>query len=197
MTEPPSPESERPFLVRKARAGDPDAFERLAAAYRDRMYRWALVRTGDEDDAEDAAQEALVRLHRGLRNFAGSSRFETWLYSVVRSAVADVQRRRARSGGLKDKYAVMGGAPATAEPPPVIEEIETARLSALVRAFLKELPARQREAMDLVDLQGVEQAEAAARLGVSPATLRTHLFRARRATRSRLVDAATDTEETG
>lgn len=196
MTESPSPESELPFLVRKARAGDPQAFERLATAYRDRMYRWALVRTGDEDDAEDAAQEALVRLHRGLRKFAGSSRFETWLYSVVRSAVADVQRRRARSGGLKDRYAASGAVPTTAEPAQVIEEIETERLAALVREFLKELPARQREALDLVDLQGVGQAEAAARLGVSPATLRTHLFRARRATRSRLVDGAPDTEET-
>ena len=66
MTEPRNPEADLARLIRQARGGDASAFERLAGAYRDRIYRWALVRTGDEDDAEDATQEALVRLHRGL-----------------------------------------------------------------------------------------------------------------------------------
>jgi len=195
VTEPLNPETDLPFLIRRARAGDPVAFEALAGAYRDRIYRWALVRTGDEDDAEDATQEALVRLHRGLRRFSGGARFETWLYSVVRSATADVQRRRARGLRLKDRYAVWGASPAVTDTPQLVERLETRRLVGLVKTFVEELPARQREAMDLVDLQGIGQAEAAARLGVSPATLRTHLFRARRAMRTRLLETVPGIKE--
>jgi RNA polymerase sigma-70 factor (ECF subfamily) len=196
VTEPRSPETELPFLIRQARAGDPSAFERLAGSYRDRIYRWALVRTGDEDDAEDATQEALVRLHRGLEKFDGRSRFETWLYSVVRSATADVQRRKAKSLRLRARFATWGSPETAADPLPVVDGLEVRRIGALVKVFLEALPARQREAMDLVDLQGVGQAEAAERLGVSPATLRTHLFRARRAIRARLLAAEPGIEET-
>jgi RNA polymerase sigma-70 factor (ECF subfamily) len=197
VTEPRNPETELLFLIRRARAGDSQAFETLATAYRDRIYRWALVRTGDLDDAEDATQEALVRLHRGLRKFSGKARFETWLYSVVRNAAAEVQRRAARSRRLNDRYAVQGALPSTTAPPRVVEGLETRRIEGLVKRFLQELPARQREAMDLVDLQGLGQAEAATRLGIRSATLRTHLFRARRAMRNRLLETVPGIEETG
>ena len=160
------------------------------------MYRWALVRTGDEDDAEDATQEALVRLFRGLGKFGGKAHFETWLFSVVRSAVADVQRNRARILRLKSRYSVYGTQRVTAEPAPVEADLDRRHVGELVRKFLSELPARQREAMDLVDLQQVSQADAARMLGVSPGTLRTHLFRARRAMRSRLLETSPAIAET-
>jgi RNA polymerase sigma-70 factor (ECF subfamily) len=197
VTEPRNPEADLARLIRQARGGDASAFERLAGVYRDRIYRWALVRTGDEDDAEDATQEALVRLHRGLGRFDGRSRFETWLYAVVRSATADVRRGKRQTLRLRDRFAARGASEAAAEPPPVVEGLEARRVGELVRAFLESLPARQREAMDLVDLQGVGQAEAAARLGVSPATLRTHLFRARRTMRARLLAVEPGIEEMG
>ena len=196
MTESRNPETELPFLIRQARAGDPSAFERLAGSYRDRIYRWALVRTGDEDDAEDATQEALVRLHRGLEKFDGRSRFETWLYSVVRSATADVQRRKAKSLRLRERFAAWGLPETATDPLPVVDGLEVRRVGGLVRVFLEALPARQREAMDLVDLQGVGQVEAAERMGVSPGTFRTHLFRGRRAIRARLLVAEPGIEET-
>jgi len=196
VTESRDPETELPFLIRQARAGDPSAFERLAGSYRDRIYRWALVRTGDEDDAEDATQEALVRLHRGLEKFAGRSRFETWLYSVVRSATADVQRRKAKSLRLRERFAAWGSPETATDPLPVVDGLEVRRVGGLVRVFLEALPARQREAMDLVDLQGVGQVEAAERMGVSPGTFRTHLFRGRRAIRARLLAAEPGIEET-
>ncbi len=188
MTQRPNQESELLFQIRQAGAGDPSAFEKLAGSYRNRIYRWALVRTGDEDDAEDATQEALVRLHRGLGKFDGRARFDTWLYSVVRSAAADVQRRKARSLRLRERFATWGAPDAATEARPVVEGLEVRRLGGLVRAFLEALPARQREAMDLVDLQGLGQVEAASRLGVSPATLRTHLFRGRRTMRRRILE---------
>lgn len=188
MTESRQPAIDLPLLIRRARRGDPEAFDRLAGAYRDLMFRWALVRTGEVDDAEDATQEALVRLHRGLHRYDGRARFETWLYAVVASAAADVRRRSARRLRLRERYSALGDPAESAGPAPVEERLETRRLAALVITFLRSLPARQREALDLVDLQGVAPAEAAARLGIGHGTLRTHLFRARRALRGRLLD---------
>ena len=74
------------------------------------------------------------------------------------------------------------------DPPAVVERLEVRRIGGLVRTFLEVLPPRQREAMDLVDLQGLGQSEAAERLGISPATLRTHLFRARRTLRGHVLE---------
>ena len=88
------------------------------------------------------------------------------------------------------------GAAASIGSTKVVDGIEVRRVGGLVRVFLEALPARQREAMDLVDLQGVGQAEAAERLGVSPGTFRTHLFRGRRAIRARLLAAEPGIEET-
>jgi RNA polymerase sigma-70 factor (ECF subfamily) len=195
VTERSGQDTELLFLIRQARAGDVSAFESLVRSYRDRIYRWALVRTGDADDAEDATQEVLVRLHRGLGKFDGRARFETWLYALVRNASADIQRRAARSLRLRARFAAWGTPDSAADPPAVVEQLEVVRLGGLVKTFLETLPARQREAMDLVDLQGVEQVEAAGRLGVSPATLRTHLFRARRAMRGHLLSIESGVEE--
>jgi RNA polymerase sigma-70 factor, ECF subfamily len=61
------------------------------------------------------------------------------------------------------------------------------RLASVVRRFLTRLPERQREVFDLVDLQDVPAVEAAAMLGVKPATARVHLFKARRALREHLT----------
>ena len=68
--------------------------------------------------------------------------------------------------------------------------IDAGRSAALLQVFLKDLPARQREALYLVDVEGLDPGEAAARLGANSATLRTHLFRARRTLRARLLDGS-------
>lgn len=147
------------------------------------------MRTGDEDDAEDAAQEALVRLHAGLRKFRGRSSFETWLYAITRNAAADLVRRRRSRQRMTHRLAEMGDGRESVSSPDPLETMSARGLKDLVREFLTQLPSRQREAVDLVDLQGLAPAEAADLIGANPATLRTHLFRGRRALRQRLLDA--------
>ena len=189
MEQPKATGDSLPFLIRRAQTGDPDAFSRIVCRYRDRIFRWALVRTGDEDDAEDAAQETLVRLHAGLRKFRGGSSFETWLYAITRNAAADIMRRRKSRLRMTLRLAELGdGREATTSPDP-LETVFARRIEDVVREFLTQLPTRQREAVDLVDLQGLSPAEAASLTGANAATLRTHLFRGRRALRQRLLDA--------
>ena len=174
-------------LAARARTGDEGAFAALANAVRDQVRRWALVRTGDPDDAEDVAQNVVIRVHRGLARFEGRSRFTTWLYRLTANAAVEMARGHGRRGRLHDAVTVDAGA--APELRDRISEMENARAVALVRTFFAELQGRQREVFDLVDLQGYTPAEAAEMLKIEPPTARVHLLRARRAIRERILAA--------
>lgn len=174
-------------IALRARGGDERAFAELATAVRGQVQRWALVRTGDADDAEDVAQTVVIRLHRHLHAFEGRSRFTTWLYRLTASAALDWVKGRGRRERAHLASADEAGVAAATEDR--IAAMENARQAALVRRFFAELPGRQREVFDLVDLQGHTPAEAAEMLEIEAVTARAHLFRARRAIRERILAA--------
>jgi len=134
VKQPPTPGADAAFLVRRAQAGEREAFDRLVRVYRDRIFRWALVRTGDVDDAEDATQEALVRLHMGLRKFRGASRFETWLYAITRSAAADVVRRGKSRKRMKERFVALGERSDSGTVERALDVLATKQLAGLARA---------------------------------------------------------------
>lgn len=177
-------------LVRRAQAGDEAAFERLARRFYARIQRWALARTADPDDADEVAQQVLLRLHRGLAGFDGRARFTTWLYQVTRTAAADLHRSRRRWVRLKARFArertpePYGPATGRGNEGPGQEGV-----TELVAAFFAELSGRQREVFDLVDLQGFTPAEVGRMLGLEAVTVRSHLFRARVTIRKRILEA--------
>ena len=176
-------------LVKNAQAGDEAAFEQLVRQYYHRIHRWALAATGDLDDADDVTQDALVRVHRHLNGFDGRARFSTWLYQVTRSAAADLHRRKARRARLTWK---LGREAATQNVEPVDRAGAGAghdeRTIDVVKTFLQELSGRQREVFDLVDLQGFTPAEVGRMLELEPVTVRSHLFRARKTIRRRILE---------
>ena len=177
-------------MAARARGGDERAFAELATAVRGQVHRWALVRTGDADDAEDVAQTVVIRLHRHLHAFEGRSRFTTWLYRLTASAALDWLKSRGRRE--RAHLASAGDAGLATATEDRIAAMENARAAALVRTFFAELPGRQREVFDLVDLQGFTPAEAAEMLEIEGVTARAHLFRARKAIRERILAAHPD-----
>jgi RNA polymerase sigma-70 factor (ECF subfamily) len=187
LSEPTRIDEGVPALVRGAQTGDEAAFERLVRRYYDRIHRWALARTGDADDADDVVQEALVRLHRHLPGFDGRSQFTTWLYQVTRSAAGDLHRKRSRRQRLADKAVRLAGP--VAEDPREVETTDERQAAGLVKTFLQELSERQREIFDLCDLQGFGAVEVSAMLGMEPVTVRSHLFRARKTIRKRILES--------
>ncbi len=180
--------SDREFLELAERAGkgEREALERLAGALRPLVCRWALVITGDPDDAEDVAQVVLMKTLGSLERFDRRSKFTSWVYRITRNASLDHQRRKRRDLRLMDRLAV----PAALEAPPMedpLDEIEMKRTLQLIRALLGKLSTRQREVFDLVDLQGLKPAEAARLLEMNPNTLRVQLLRARRTMRREML----------
>ena len=82
--------------VERARAGDRDAFDRLAMQVVDRLYRVARLILRDTELAEDAVQEALVRAWRDLRALRDPGRFDAWIHRLLMRAVHDEFRRAKR-----------------------------------------------------------------------------------------------------
>ena len=161
-------------------------FEELIKPFYPRIYRWALVLTGAVDDADDVTQEAVIRAYRHFGSFRGDSSVSTWLYRITRNAALEMMNRSEKRKKLQVRDAAEELIPSV---PPGQAGIDADRgeLLRIVRSFFEELSGRQRELFDLVDLQGHEPAEAADMLGIDAATARTHLLRARRAIRSRIL----------
>jgi RNA polymerase sigma-70 factor (ECF subfamily) len=183
--------------VARARDGGA-ALEVLLEEIRPLVKRWALVALGDVDRAADVTQRVLLTVHRGLGDFRDESgSFHGWLYRVTKNAAVDEHRRRRRSEGLRD--AMLRHAP---EPAPtgnaladIHERLDAITIRRLVERFAEELPNRQREVFDLVDLQGFDAAEVAELTGIAPATVRVHLMRARRRLRELLIESNPEIEE--
>src|SRR6266487_6683551 len=83
-------------LIAACRRGDPQAFEEVVRATHRQVYTQALRIVGDRQEAEDVAQEAYLRVFRGLSGFRGDAQFETWLYRIVANAALSHLRRKHR-----------------------------------------------------------------------------------------------------
>jgi len=172
-------------LARAAADGDAASFDALVRAVYGRIYRWALARVADVDDAEDVVQRVLVRLHSSLGSWRGRSRFTTWLYRITANEAASWRRRNTRR---LDRLRRRGPPVPSSVAGPDVADIDRRRLADRAAGLFRELPRRQREVIDLVDFQGYTPAEAADMLALNHSTLRANLFKARRTLRRRLLD---------
>lgn len=136
------------------------------------LRRYALVLCRDAAEAEDLAQEALLRGHEKRRGFRPGGDLKTWLFSILRNAFLD--RRRSRAAEMRREAAWAALAPEALESPQ-----EAALRLAQVRAGFLALPEEQREALSLVAIEGLSYAEAAKVAEVPLGTLMSRVSRAR------------------
>ncbi|MGE5397305.1 MAG: sigma-70 family RNA polymerase sigma factor [Chitinophagales bacterium] len=83
-------------LIKQSIHGNTQAFEELVHKYQNRIYNLAYRYMGNEDDASDMAQEALIKAYRSLASFKGESSFSTWLYRITANVCLDELRKRKR-----------------------------------------------------------------------------------------------------
>ncbi len=161
-----------------ARGGDRAALDALLRRHYDRLYGLCRRVTGNDADAQDACQEALMAIVRGLAGFDGRSTFATWAYRVATNACLDELRRRGR------------------RPVPVDEIAERAthdgaddRLAdrMLIDAALAELPEDFRACVALRDLCDLDYAQIAEALDIPPGTVRSRIARGRAALADQLA----------
>jgi len=174
-------------LIQQARQGDLDAFNRLVLAYQDRVYNQAYRVMGETDAAEDASQEAFISAFRKLHTYRGGS-FKGWLFRIVTNACYDELRRRKRRP-VTPLEPILADGDEVESPKWMAEQADLgespeARLqqAEMVRAIeecLNQLSPDFRMVVVLVDIQGLDYAEAAQAIEKPLGTVKSRLARAR------------------
>jgi RNA polymerase sigma-70 factor (ECF subfamily) len=133
-------------------------------------------------DVDDVVQEALIRIQRGISTVRDPQRLAPWMYQVTRNAIVDHHRRPRRTQSVDDVLAEQLATESS-------EDDGLSRMLALcMSGFVAQLPPVYRQAITLVELEGLTQVEAAARLGISVSTMKSRVQRGRAQLR-RLVEA--------
>jgi len=163
-------------LVARARAGDALAFERLMMQHQQQVLRTAGYILGRPEDARDVAQEVFLALYRNLVRIRDEAHLRPWLYKVTVNACRDFAKKRRRlPTSLLDGEA----AEVPARESNIDDNLDEERRRRLVQSALKELPAKERAALVLRDIEGLSSEQAARVLGSSAATVRSQVASAR------------------
>ena len=160
--------------VARAQRGDAVAFEAIYHAHAGRVFALCVRMSGDRAAANELAQDVFVRLWEKLPLFRGDSAFTTWLHRLAVNVVLERSRgdlrRLERVGPMDDGHA---DAPAAATGMSIEDRLDLERALGL-------LPAGPRQVFVLHEIEGYAHDEIATMIGLAVATVRVHLFRARR-----------------
>lgn len=165
--------TELALVFGSSRADGKAVFEALMRRHERMVLATALGLLGNLADAQDAAQEVLLRLYRNLDRIDQTDSCAGWLYRVTVNVCRDMLRKRRPSAGLEAADEVASEAPDPQRAAVLGEQREALQM------LLRRLSEGERAAMVLRDLEGLSAAEAAAVLGTTEATVRSQSARAR------------------
>jgi RNA polymerase sigma-70 factor, ECF subfamily len=175
--------------------GERDLFHDLIRPYERAVYMTAISILRDSAEAEDVAQEAMIKAYRGLANFRGDAKFSTWLTSITlneaRSRLRKLGRAKLESldsagqdTGREEDYTPFLIADWREIPS---ESLERRELAKQIERAIEELPVTYREVFLLRDKEEMSIEEIATAVGVKPNLVKVRLFRARMLLQKRLT----------
>ena len=167
-----------------AQAGDADAYERLLRSLWPELERFARGRLRDSAAVEDVVQTVLLSLHRARHTYRPERAFEPWIFAIARNAVVDAQRKQ--SVRRRRELPLAAAPEPGSDPSPTLPQHDG--LSPELAGALSRIPAAHREAVELLKLEGLSVAEAAARVGISAGALKVRAHRGYKALRRILGD---------
>ena len=176
-------------LIAQAQGGDVAAFEQLSSAYADRLFMLLLRLLGDRGEAEDVAQEVMLRAWQGISRFQGRSSYFTWLYRIaVNEANRALEKRSRRLAGVPIGERELQLPTSPADDP--FRQAEASELRATLGRAIAELPPPLRIAIVLRDVEGLSTREAADIAGIGQAAFKSRLHQARQRVRAAIGDEA-------
>jgi len=168
-------------LVRATLSGCDEAFDVLVDRYRRRIVQYAYRYSHNEQDANDAAQDTLLRAYRSLGTFRADRPFSRWLFVIARNVSLDAVRRKR----LSERTTSLVRMEALSEPD-TAEVVLRREAASRVRAALGVLPQRQRAALELYYIKGLRYRDIADMLDIPLGTVKTYIARAKRRLRTEL-----------
>jgi RNA polymerase sigma-70 factor (ECF subfamily) len=171
--------------IRRILGGEKHLFHDLIRPCERAIYFLLLSLLGNEADAEDAAQETVIKVYRNLHLFRGESQFRTWVLSIARNEGLGRLRKLAsrREDSLEAEMEEQGGdyTPAilTSWREIPTEALERKELGDLLRAAIDELPENYRNVILLRDIEELDVRETAGVMGISEGAVKVRLHRAR------------------
>ena len=167
-------------LIRRAQAGDAEAFGVLVERYMRRAYYAALSLVGSREDALDLSQEAFARAYRSRAAIDPERPFYAWLYQILRRLCFNfIRDRRSRRQTLNAAGSWLADEMAHRGLPGPEAALERAEARRLVAAAIEQLPAREREVLALKEFESLSYKEIAALVGVPIGTVMSRLYSAR------------------
>lgn len=178
-------------LILRAQGGDSSAFRLLVERHQRRVFAIALGLVRDEQDAREIAQEAFLRVHKGLAQFHGGSSFFTWLYRIVTNLSIDLMRKPSRREAelhfaLEADDAETALLPAADADP--YDAVRRTQLSQRIQCALDQLPPYHRGVILMREVEGLSYEEMAEAMQVSKGTIMSRLFHARKKLQRALLD---------
>jgi RNA polymerase sigma-70 factor (ECF subfamily) len=162
-----------PELIKAAQAGDRDALLTLLREIETHVYRTAFYVLGNEQDAMDAAQEALIRIYTKINSYEEKAQFKTWVQRIVTNLCIDKFRRTKPTVSIEQHDMTF------ASEKSVEDEVMTGYIAQDIKEAIDKLPEHHRSVVVLRYLQDFSYSEIAESLDLPLNTVKSYLFRAR------------------
>lgn len=178
-------------LVRLAKKGDTDAFEQLVEMHSSRIYSIALRMVGNPVDAEDLAQEAFLRIWRGLEGFNMDAKFSTWVYRLTTNVCIDYLRKEKKNNNVPLFTEDDEGEETELQIPDQRyspeQKMEQEQLLRSVEQAMNSLDPQYRQILTLRELGGLSYDEISRQLDLKEGTVKSRIARAREQMRRLLM----------
>jgi RNA polymerase sigma-70 factor (ECF subfamily) len=179
-------------LIQQSCAGSIDAFEQLILLYEKRVYTIAYKYMGNHEDANDMAQEALIKAYQSIGSFRGEAAFGTWLGKITANRCLDELRKRKKlqTTSLEDTLELEEGSVKKELESPAVTPEEHAvqqETAAYMQMLIGELKEEYRVAIVLREMDGYSYEAIADSLSCSVGTVKSRISRARQYLRERIL----------
>ncbi|MFN8178186.1 MAG: sigma-70 family RNA polymerase sigma factor [bacterium] len=179
-------------LVRRAKAGEEEAFSELVERHQARVYQHAERLLGNRQDAEEVLQDTFLQAYRNLAGFEERSRFSTWIYRIATNEALMRLRRASRRREVLLEEAPSGEVERASDEVrefarSALDDVMDREVREILKKALVELPDEYRVVFVLRDVEGFSNAEVADILGLSVPAVKSRLHRSRIWLRDRLA----------
>ena len=165
-------------VIRRAKQGDPSAFAELIESHQERLYRFLLRTTNQTELAEDAVQDAFIRVLRNIDRFDERYRFSTWLFTIARRLLLNsLQKKKPLNAG---DWLDAASSSVMAFSVDTEDESDREFAAEIIDGAMDALTPHQREIVILYHHKGRSVQQISDLLGMPEGTIKSHLHRARR-----------------